>query len=72
MFIDYVDIQQYHQINLISFCIILTVDLLGLLKWQEILNNPKAMERHLHHLMKEEGEEIVKVIVQFQTSLKSQ
>ena len=39
------------------------VDLLGLLKWHEALNDTKALKRHLDHLMKEEGEEIVKVSV---------
>ena len=40
-----------------------TVDLLGLLKWHEVLNDVKALKNHLDHLMKEEGEEIVKVSV---------
>ncbi|XP_076471351.1 dedicator of cytokinesis protein 1-like isoform X3 [Babylonia areolata] len=45
------------------------VDLLGLLKWQEVLNNTKALERHLHHLMKEKGEEIVKFLQDLLDSL---
>ncbi|KAL8560337.1 hypothetical protein ACOMHN_006068 [Nucella lapillus] len=45
------------------------VDLLGLLKWHEVLNNAKALERHLHHLMKEEGEEIVKFLQDLLDSL---
>ena len=41
------------------------VDLLGLLKWHEVLNDTQALKKHLNHLMKEEGEEIVKVSLAF-------
>ena len=43
----------------------MAVDLLGLLKWKEVLDNSKALTRHLNHLMKEEGEEIVKVCLRY-------
>ena len=38
-----------------------SVDLLGLLKWQEILNDTTSLKKHLENLMKVQGEEIVKV-----------
>ena len=40
-----------------------TVDLLGLLKWQKILseNDTTSLKKHLEHLMRVDGEEIVKV-----------
>ncbi|XP_025093618.1 LOW QUALITY PROTEIN: dedicator of cytokinesis protein 1-like [Pomacea canaliculata] len=45
------------------------VDLLGLLKWQEVLNARSALECHLKHLMREEGEEIVKFLQDLLDSL---
>ncbi|XP_012940011.1 dedicator of cytokinesis protein 1 isoform X2 [Aplysia californica] len=45
------------------------VDLLGLLKWHEKLGNTKALKTHLEHLMKEEGEEIVKFLQDLLDSL---
>ena len=39
----------------------ISVDLLGLLKWQEILNDTTSLKKHLENLMKVQGEEIVKV-----------
>ncbi|XP_070212219.1 dedicator of cytokinesis protein 1-like isoform X7 [Littorina saxatilis] len=45
------------------------VDLLGLLKWHEVLTDTKALTRHLQHLMKEEGEEIVKFLQDLLDSL---
>jgi len=43
---------------LLCYCVCLTVNLMGLLKWRE---NPKDLERYLHLFMKVDGEEIVKV-----------
>lgn len=37
------------------------VDLLGLLKWQEVVNDHTQLKKHLEHLMRVDGEEIVKV-----------
>ena len=37
------------------------VNLLGLLKWQEILHDTAALKWHLEELMHVDGEEIVKV-----------
>lgn len=37
------------------------VNLLGLLKWQEILDDTNALKWHLEELMHVDGEEIVKV-----------
>ncbi|XP_050389742.1 dedicator of cytokinesis protein 1 [Patella vulgata] len=45
------------------------LDLLGLLKWQEVLSDTKSLQRHLEHLMKEEGEEIVKFLQDLLDSL---
>ncbi|XP_055899924.1 dedicator of cytokinesis protein 1-like isoform X3 [Biomphalaria glabrata] len=45
------------------------VDLLGLLKWHEVLNDTKALKTYLEHLMKEEGEEIVKFLQDLLDSL---
>ncbi|GFO14588.1 dedicator of cytokinesis protein 1 [Plakobranchus ocellatus] len=45
------------------------VDLLGLLKWQEVLNDTKALKTYLEHLMREEGEEIVKFLQDLLDSL---
>jgi len=38
-----------------------TVDLLGLLRWQEVMNDQTLLKKHLEQLMKVDGEEIVKV-----------
>ncbi|RUS91929.1 hypothetical protein EGW08_000331, partial [Elysia chlorotica] len=45
------------------------VDLLGLLKWQEVLNDTKALRNYLERLMREEGEEIVKFLQDLLDSL---
>ncbi|GFR93576.1 dedicator of cytokinesis protein 5 [Elysia marginata] len=45
------------------------VDLLGLLKWQEVLNDTKALRTYLERLMGEEGEEIVKFLQDLLDSL---
>ncbi|BFY99041.1 hypothetical protein BsWGS_02080 [Bradybaena similaris] len=45
------------------------VDLLGLLKWHEVLDDTKALKTYLEHLMKEEGEEIVKFLQDLLDSL---
>ena len=41
------------------------MDILGLLKWQELLNgmDPSALRSHLDKLMHVDGEEIVKVFM---------
>ncbi|ESO92727.1 hypothetical protein LOTGIDRAFT_232874 [Lottia gigantea] len=45
------------------------LDLLGLLKWQEVLHDTKNLQKHLEHLMKEGGEEIVKFLQDLLDSL---
>ncbi|XP_071089559.1 dedicator of cytokinesis protein 1-like isoform X4 [Haliotis cracherodii] len=45
------------------------VDLLGLLKWHEVLNDTVSLKGHLSHVMKEEGEEIVKFLQDLLDSL---
>ncbi|XP_059148668.1 dedicator of cytokinesis protein 1-like isoform X3 [Physella acuta] len=45
------------------------VDLLGLLKWHEVLSDTKALKTYLEHLMNEEGEEIVKFLQDLLDSL---
>ncbi|XP_041370196.1 dedicator of cytokinesis protein 1-like isoform X4 [Gigantopelta aegis] len=45
------------------------VDLLGLLKWREILNDTESLKLHLQQLMKTEGEEIVKFLQDLLDSL---
>ncbi|CAL1526733.1 unnamed protein product [Lymnaea stagnalis] len=45
------------------------VDLLGLLKWHEVLNDTKGLKIYLEHLMREEGEEIVKFLQDLLDSL---
>ncbi|KAL3864490.1 hypothetical protein ACJMK2_006169 [Sinanodonta woodiana] len=45
------------------------LDLLGLLKWQEIMNDTTALKKHLENLMKVDGEEIVKFLQDLLDSL---
>eukprot|EP00106_Octopus_bimaculoides_P019984 XP_014787426.1 PREDICTED: dedicator of cytokinesis protein 1-like isoform X1 [Octopus bimaculoides] len=45
------------------------VNLLGLLKWQEILNDSAALKKHLEELMTVDGEEIVKFLQDLLDSL---
>ncbi|XP_064601988.1 dedicator of cytokinesis protein 1-like isoform X2 [Liolophura sinensis] len=45
------------------------VDLLGLLKWQEIINHKKLLKSHLDSIMKVDGEEIVKFLQDLLDSL---
>ena len=40
---------------------LITVDLLGLLRWQEVVNDQTQLKKHLEQLMRVDGEEIVKV-----------
>ncbi|XP_053406382.1 dedicator of cytokinesis protein 1-like [Mercenaria mercenaria] len=45
------------------------VDLLGLLRWQEVMSDQTMLKKHLEHLMRVDGEEIVKFLQDLLDSL---
>lgn len=54
-------LMESHDIYILSNLFLNAVDLLGLLRWQEVMNDQTLLKKHLEHLMKVDGEEIVKV-----------